>query len=157
MICLRIRKTYTAKTPPGDFKITTPKNPLLSKQAVTSKEISVPYTDLQSNPYPIPNWTYSVVTISHFQCTIPNMWLTNYADPNMRLNHQLEKNVGCKVLQFIQMMKIKKLLSHKTLRCTNTTTSSRKRWTRENFVSGHNLHEQDFASHLCNYATFDGP
>ena len=26
-----------------------------------------------------------------------------------------------------------------------------------NSVSGHNLHKQDFASHLCNYATFDGP
>ena len=45
-------KTYTAKTPPGDFKVTTPENPLLSKQAVTSKGISVPYTNLQLNPYP---------------------------------------------------------------------------------------------------------
>ena len=26
---------------------------------------------------PIPNWTCSVVTISHFQCTAPNTWLTN--------------------------------------------------------------------------------
>ena len=25
---------------------------------------------------PIPNWTCSVVTISHFQCTTPNTWLT---------------------------------------------------------------------------------
>ena len=41
-----------AKTPPGDFKVTTPKNPLLSKQAVTSKGILVPYTNLQLNPYP---------------------------------------------------------------------------------------------------------
>ena len=41
-----------AKTPPGDFKITTSENPLLSKQAITSKEISVPYTILQLNPYP---------------------------------------------------------------------------------------------------------
>ena len=45
-------KTYTAKTPPGDFKVTTPENPLLSKQGVTSKEIPVPYTNLQLNPYP---------------------------------------------------------------------------------------------------------
>ena len=36
----------------GDFKVTTPKNPLLSKQTVTSKGISVPYTNLQLNPYP---------------------------------------------------------------------------------------------------------
>ena len=45
-------KTYTAKTPLGDFKITTPENPLLLQQAVISKGISVPYTNLQLNPYP---------------------------------------------------------------------------------------------------------
>ena len=39
------------KTPFGDFKVTTPKNPLLSKQAVMSKGITVPYTNLQLNPY----------------------------------------------------------------------------------------------------------
>ena len=74
---------------------------------------------------PILNWTCSVVTISLFQCTAPSMLLTNCMDPNTRLNHQLEKNVGCKVLQFIPTMKIKKMLGHKTLRCTYTTTSSR--------------------------------
>ena len=52
MICLWVGKTYTAKTPPGDFKVTTPENSLLSQQAVTSKEILVPYTNLQLNPYP---------------------------------------------------------------------------------------------------------
>ena len=41
-----------AKTPLGDFKVTIPENPLLSKQAVTSKGIPVPYTNLQLNPYP---------------------------------------------------------------------------------------------------------
>ena len=46
MICLRMEKTYMAKTPPGDYKVTTPENSLLSKQAVTSKEIPVPYTNL---------------------------------------------------------------------------------------------------------------
>ena len=45
-------KTYTAKIPLGDFKVTTLENPLLLKQAVTSKEILVPYTNLQLNPYP---------------------------------------------------------------------------------------------------------
>ena len=52
MICLRLGKTNTAKTPPDDFKVTTPENPLLSKQAVTSKGIPVPFTNLQLNPYP---------------------------------------------------------------------------------------------------------
>ena len=40
------------KTLPGDFKVTTPENVLLSQQAVTSKGISIPYTNLQLNPYP---------------------------------------------------------------------------------------------------------
>ena len=51
MICLRMGKTYTTKTLLGDFKVTTPKNPLLSQQAVTSKGISVLYTNLQLTPY----------------------------------------------------------------------------------------------------------
>ena len=52
MICLRMEKTYTAKTLLGAFKVTTPKNSLLSQQAVTGKGISIPYTNLQLNPYP---------------------------------------------------------------------------------------------------------
>ena len=52
VICLRMGKTYTAKTTPGDFKVTIPENPLLLKQVVTSKGIQVPYTNLKLNPYP---------------------------------------------------------------------------------------------------------
>ena len=51
VIYLRMGKIYLVKTPPSDFKITTPEIPLLSQQAVTSKGISVPYTNLQLNPY----------------------------------------------------------------------------------------------------------
>ena len=52
MICLRMGKTYMAKTPSFDFKVTFPENPLLSKQTVISKGILVPYTNLQLIPYP---------------------------------------------------------------------------------------------------------
>ena len=45
-------KTYTAKIPSGDFKVITLENPLLSKQAATSKGIPIPYTNLELNPYP---------------------------------------------------------------------------------------------------------
>ena len=45
-------ENHRGKTPPGDFKVTTPENLLLSQQAVTSKGILVPYTNLQLNPYP---------------------------------------------------------------------------------------------------------
>ena len=46
------RENYRDKTPSGDFKIITPEDPLLSQQAVTSKGILVPYTNLQLNHYP---------------------------------------------------------------------------------------------------------
>ena len=52
VICLQIGKTSKAKTPSGEFKVTTLENPLLSKQASTSKGIPVPYINLQLNPYP---------------------------------------------------------------------------------------------------------
>ena len=45
-------KTFKAKILLGEFKVTTLENSLLSKQAVTSKGIPVPYTNLQLNPYP---------------------------------------------------------------------------------------------------------
>ena len=51
MICLRMKKTFKAKTPQGEFKVTIPENLILSKQAVTSKGIPVPYINLQLNPY----------------------------------------------------------------------------------------------------------
>ena len=52
VICLQIGKTNMTKTQPGDFKVITPENPLLLKQAVITKGISVPYTNLQLNSYP---------------------------------------------------------------------------------------------------------
>ena len=44
-------KATRQKPPLDDFKVTTPENPLLSKQAVTSKWILVLYTNLQLNSY----------------------------------------------------------------------------------------------------------
>ena len=151
-------KAYTAKTPPDDLRVSIFENLLLSQQVVTSKEISASYTNLQLNLYP--NTQLDLLRSDNLSFSMhgSNTWLTNRcADPSTRLNHQLEKVVGWKVLQFIQTMKIKKLIGHKTLRCTNIAASLTERWTRANFVSDHNLHEQDFASHLCNCATFSGP
>ena len=51
VICLRMGKTNTVKTLPGNFKVTTLEIPLLLQQTVTSKGISVPYANLQLNPY----------------------------------------------------------------------------------------------------------
>ena len=59
------------KNPNGDFKVTTPENPLLSKQTVTSKGIPVPYTNLQLNPYPNTQLDLFVVTISPCNAQLP--------------------------------------------------------------------------------------
>ena len=73
MICLRMGKTYTAKTPLGDFKVTTSENSLLSQQAVISKGISVLYTNLQLNPYPNTQLDLFFSDNLSFQCTAPSM------------------------------------------------------------------------------------
>ena len=51
-------ENLTAKTPPGDFQVTTPKTPLLSQQAVISKEIQVPY---QRTIEPVPQYPIGLV------------------------------------------------------------------------------------------------
>ena len=66
-----MEKTYTVKTPPGDFKVTTSENLLLSQQAVTSKGISVPYTNLQLNPYPNTQLELFYNNNLSFQCMAP--------------------------------------------------------------------------------------
>ena len=128
MICLRMGKTSKAKTPLGDFKVTTLENPLLSQQAVTSKGIPVPYTNLQLNPYP--NTQLDLFCSDNLSFSMHNyQYMTNQSMHGSKYvtNHQLEKDVGCKVLQFINTMKITKLLGYKTLRRTNATASSRER------------------------------
>ena len=65
-----------AKTPPGDFKVTTPEIPLLSQQAVTSKGIPVPYTNLQLNPYLNTQLDLFCSDNFSFRCTTPK-YVTN--------------------------------------------------------------------------------
>ena len=95
---------------------------------------------------------------SLFDARLPSTWLTNCADPSMQLQSPTKKVVGCKVLQFIHMMKIKKMLDHKTLRCIYTATSSR-----EIDELGQELRLQsqfawtEFAQCLCNLWTFWRP
>ena len=120
-------KNLTVKTPPDDFQVTTPETPLLTQQAVTSKGIPSTLPTYNWTITPIPNWTCSVMTVPLFDARLPSTWLTNCVDPSTRLQSPTKKVVGCKVLRFIHTMKIKKMLGHKTLQCTYTATSSRKR------------------------------
>ena len=158
VICLRIGKILTAKTPPDDFQVTTPETPLLSQQAVTSKEISSTLPTYSWTLTPIPNWTCSVVTDLLFDAQLPSMWLTNCADPSMRLQTPTKKVIGCKVLQFIHTMKIKKMLGHKTLQCKYIAISSRER---DELGQELRLRSQfawtEFAQYLCNLWTLWRP
>ena len=121
------RENLMAKTPPGDFQVTTPETSLLSQQTVTSKGIPSTLPTYSWTLTPIPNRTCSVVTVPLFDARLLSTWLTNCADPSTRLQTPTKKIVDCKFLQFIHMMKIKKMLSHKTLRCKYIATSSRER------------------------------
>ena len=47
-----------AKIPLGDFQVTTPETPLLSKQAITSKESQAPY---QPTVKPLPQYPIGLV------------------------------------------------------------------------------------------------
>ena len=103
---------------------------------------------------PIPNRTCSIVIVPLSDARLPSTWLTNCADPSTRLQSPTKKVVGCKVLQFIHTMKIKKMLGHKILRCTYTTTSSRER---DELGQELRLRSQfawtEFAQCLCNLWT----
>ena len=65
-------ENHKGKNSLGEFKVTTPENPLLSKQAVISKEILVPYTNLLLNLYPITQLDLQCSDNLSFQCTAPS-------------------------------------------------------------------------------------
>ena len=127
IICLRMDKNLTAKTSPSDFQVTTPETPLLSQQAVTCKGIPNTLPTYSWTLTLIPNWTCSVVIVPLFDARLPSTWLTNCADASTQLQSPTKKVVSYKVFQFIHTMKIKKILGHKTLRCTYPATSSREK------------------------------
>ena len=124
VICLRMGKNLTAKTPPDDFQVTTPETPLLSQQAVTSKGIPSTLPTYSWILIPISNWTCSVVTIPLSDAQLPSTWLTVARIPVCDFKTPTEKIFGNKVLEFIHTMKINKMLDYKTLRCKYTATSS---------------------------------
>ena len=98
------------------------------------------------------------MTVLLSDARLPSTWLTNCADPSMWLQSPTKKVVGCKVLQFIHMMKIKKMFGHKTLRCKYTATSSRER---NELGQELRLRSQfawtEFAQSFCNLCTVWGP
>ena len=99
MIYLRMGKTTEANPHRVNLR-----SPLLRIHFYQNKQlqgIPVPYINLQLNPCLNTELDLSCNDNLSFQCTTPSMWLTNCTDPNTQLDHQLEKDVGFKVFQFI--------------------------------------------------------
>ena len=107
------------------------------------------------NPYPNTQLDLFCSDSSPFDVWLLSTWLTNCVNPSMQLQSPIKKVVDCKILQFIHMMKIKKMLGDKTLRCKYTATSSRER---DELGQELRLRSQfawtDFAQCLCNLCTF---
>ena len=150
-------KNLTAKTPSGGFRLPLSKFHYYYNKWLQVKEFQYLIPIYSWTLTPIPNWTCSVVTISLFNARLPSTWLTNARIPVRDFNHQLAKVVGCKVRQFIPTIKIKKMLGHKTLRCTYTATSSQEWWTRAKLCLPLQIAWTNFAQHLCNLCTLWWP
>ena len=83
VICWQMGKaSRKAKTPPGEFKVTISKNPLINNQAVTSiRNLTTPLAYPKIPIYnwtftPILNWTWSCSNLFAFVAQISNLWLT---------------------------------------------------------------------------------
>ena len=137
-------ENLTAKTPPGDFQVTTPEIPLLSQQAVTNKGILSTLSTYSWTLTPIPIWTCSVVTVPLSDARLPSTWLTNCADPSTRL--QSPTREGC----WLQSSLVhphdedQENAWSQNLKVHIYRNFFRRDEQGQNFVSGHNLLEQTF-------------
>ena len=93
VICFRMGKTYTAKTPLGDFRSPLPKFHYYHNKRLQVNESQYLILTYSWTLTPIPNWICSVVTISLFDARLTSTWLTNCTDPSTRL--QSPTRNGC--------------------------------------------------------------
>ena len=148
------RENLTTKTPPGDFQVTTSKIPLLSKQAVTSKGIPVPYTNLQLNPYPNTQLNLFCSDNFPFRCTAFKYVTNQCADPSMRLQSPTRESCWH---QNSSIYPNDENQEDAWSQNPNTATSSQEWWTRANSVSGYKLLEQTLLNTCATCVHFDDP
>ena len=123
VICLRMGKTWRQKST-GWFSDHHSWNSTIITTSGYKKRNSKYLTNLQLNPYPNTQLDLFCSDNSPYDARLPSTWLTNCANLSTQLQSPTKKFVGCKVLQFIHTIKIKKMLGYKTQWCTYTTTSS---------------------------------
>ena len=130
MICWQMRKTFRkAKTPPDEFKVSTPKNPLISNQVVTSirnliTTLAYPKIPIYNWTFTsIPNWTWSCSSFLSFDVYISNLWLTPlHRSQYVTNSSNLNDCVGYKILNFVNN-KDQEVFGYKILWRTNAVTS----------------------------------
>ena len=89
-------KNLTAKTPPGDFQVTTPETQLLSQQRLQARNHKY-LTNLQLNPYPNTQSDLFCSDSFPFWCTAPKYVTNGCADPSTRLqNTNLKRLLAAK-------------------------------------------------------------
>ena len=94
VICWWMGKTSCkAKTPSSEFKITTPRNPLINNQAITKylglSQNTLDYPKIPTYDWtfaPILNWTWSCSSLLLFDAQTSNLWLTLCTDPKYMTN-----------------------------------------------------------------------
>ena len=157
VICLQMGKNLTAKTPSGDFQVTTPETPILSQQAVTSKGIPSTLPTYNWTLIPIPNWTCFVVTVPLSDARLASTWLTvvrilvcdfnntNWEDCQLQSSsvhpHDEDQENAWSQNPTVQI---------------HSNFFKRKRWTVKNLVSGHNLLEQSLLNACATRVSFYG-
>ena len=157
MICLWMGKTNTAKTPLDDFKVTIPEILILSQQAVTSKGIQIPYTNLQLNPYPN-TWLDLFYSDNFpFWCMAPSTWLTNCADSSTRLQSPTREGCWLQNSSIHPQDEDQEDAWSQNPKVHIHSNFFRRDEQERNFVSGHNLLEQNILKACATCEHFDGP
>ena len=149
-------KTYTAKTLPGDFRVTTPKIPLLSQQAITSKGILISYINLQLNPYPNTQLDLFCSDNFPFDARLPSTWLTNCADPSMRLQSPIKEVCWLQKFSVHPHDEDQEDAWSQNLMVHIHNNFFRRDELGQNFVSGYKLLEQTLLNTCATCIYFDG-
>ena len=134
MICWQTGKTFRkAKTPPGEFKVTTLKNSLINNQVVTNMRnltttLTYPKIPTYNRTFaPISNWTWSCSSLLSFGAQIFNLWLTPLHGSQYVTNSNNLNDCCClQILHFIND-KDQGALDYKTLWHTNIVASYREK------------------------------
>ena len=151
-------ENLTANTPLGDFQVTTLETPLLSQQAVTSKGIPVPYTNLQLNPYPNTQLDLFFSDSSSFWCMAPKH-VTNQLHGSQYATSITNKRrlLAAKFFSSSQQWRSRRCLVTKPNGAHTQQLFLKNDELGQNFVSGHNLLEQTLLNTCATYELFDGP